>query len=153
MKIFKQIKNSLTTVDVNEFGNKSFTIKFNEKWTTKRFLFREKLIEFYNFNEINGLIQISAYRDSQHQFDIIRELELIQKINDKAKIIDVSIYKAIAYADYYVTSQTIQYMFVIGEQNNKLIISLTLSANNEKAVLEKYYYKFKEIVSSITIRN
>jgi L-rhamnose isomerase len=133
-----------------------------ETFISKRKLFQVDLPENWR-NEFDGnvytfqqdessALQISAmFHSGGKQFILQEELEKVQKEHPTAQITQLSEYESIHYGLDLVNDKMLQYHWITGYKNVKLLCTLTISSELENEKLDKDYEKSVAILDTLKI--
>ncbi len=130
----------------------SYSLDFPDHWKTKRNLFADATIaEFFNLNEVAGIIQVSSYSHADPAYVVNLEEELIKnKEYDKAQIYKIGDNQAVVYLEN--TGQAVRYSFVFGKGNRKLYITFTTNNNFPQEKIDKDWNAVIGILSTLKIK-
>jgi hypothetical protein len=127
---------------------KLFQIDLPDNW---RYSFEDNIYTF-NADEIEGALQISvASHPGGKQFVLEEELAKKQGEHPTAHISELSEYKAIHYGLEHPDEKMLQYIWITGFKNVKILCTLTISSEQENQKLDENYVKIVEILDTLKI--
>jgi hypothetical protein len=107
----------------------------------------------YTFQyEENSALQISAlFHPEGKQFVLDEEFEKEMKWHPTAKVTKLSEYGAVHYGVDITNEKMLQYVWVVGYRNVKLLCTLTISSDQDDQKIDADYEKTLEILNSLKI--
>lgn len=130
-----------------------FELYLSDEW---KYDFKDNVYSFYNSNEVEGVLQISAYwgeKGKVSKFDPTEELQKEQYSYPSAQLVKVSEYDAVHFGLKYDTDNLLDYRWIIGNKNIKLFCTLLLNSDQKEEVIDKSYEKVVTILNSLKINN
>jgi Domain of unknown function (DUF3805) len=110
----------------------------------------EGIHDFYNLQEIEGVLQISSYFSATNRFDVEKDFIQEKKRRPSSKIITLASYKAIHYGEN-LADDLLRYSWITGFENTKLFITFTINSNQEVVVIDKNYVTIMNLLASLKI--
>lgn len=112
----------------------------------------EGIYNFFNYEKMQGILQISIYVSEKFFFDIDKELEKTKIKYSNASIINMSNYKSIHYGIYLEDNEMLRYDWILGEKNIKIYATLLLNDNQEETVKDNNYAEVLSILNTIKLK-
>jgi uncharacterized membrane protein len=126
---------------------KLFQIDLPTGW---RHSFEENVYTF-QYDETSALQLSAMFHPEGKQFVLDEELEKEQKKHPTAQVTELSEYGAVHYGVDMVNEKMLQYVWVTGHENVKVLCTLTISSEQDNQKLDADYEKAVEILDSLKI--
>lgn len=100
----------------------------------------------------SSALQVTAmFHPAGKQFIVQEELENVQKEHPTAQLAEISEYGAIHYGLDLVQDKMLQYVWITGNKNVKLLCTLTIESDQESQKIDEEYAKAVEILDTLKI--